>query len=330
MNSQHCRTRCRVLVTTWVACLGVFWTEFASAEIFEFGSGENQFSMEFTEVGSPGNPLNSVGIGRREVGYTFQMGVYQVSRDMVEKANNEAGLGIALADMSGHGGNGYNRPATGVSWGDAARFVNWLNTSHGHQAAYRFDNDGNLQAWDGADVWQLDGTNVLRHKDAQFWLPNIHEWYKAAYYDPSTAEYFTYPTSGNFAPTAVASGTEPNTAVYGQGIDQGPGDITLAGGLSPFGTMGQGGNVWEWQEDLSADLDSFHWIRGGSWTSAASALSGESGDPLSFLLYISETNAIGFEASGFRVASAAPVPEPSAIAMWWTAVALFWLWRPRK
>lgn len=33
-----------------------------------------------------------------------------------------------------------------------------------------------------------------------------------------------------------------------QTIAAGPADITLAGGLSPYGTMGQGGNVYEWME----------------------------------------------------------------------------------
>lgn len=45
-----------------------------------------------------------------------------ISRDMVTKANSTGGLGIALLDMTSFGGNGVNRPATGVSWNKAARF----------------------------------------------------------------------------------------------------------------------------------------------------------------------------------------------------------------
>jgi len=33
---------------------------------------------------------------------------------------------------------GTNVPITNVSWYEAAQFVNWLNTSTGHQAAYKF------------------------------------------------------------------------------------------------------------------------------------------------------------------------------------------------
>jgi hypothetical protein len=36
------------------------------------------------------------------------MGTYEVSRDMITKANNVGGLGIALADLTLSGGNGAN------------------------------------------------------------------------------------------------------------------------------------------------------------------------------------------------------------------------------
>ncbi|MEI6538751.1 MAG: hypothetical protein WCO86_04380 [Planctomycetota bacterium] len=52
----------------------------------------------------------------------------------------------------------------------------------------------------------------------------------------------------NTAPTAVASGTDANTAVYdGQ---SGPADVNLTGGLSPYGIMGLGGNVFEWERNI--------------------------------------------------------------------------------
>jgi sulfatase modifying factor 1 len=34
---------------------------------------------------------------------------------------------------------GPNKPATNISWKEAARFVNWLNTSTGGFAAYKFN-----------------------------------------------------------------------------------------------------------------------------------------------------------------------------------------------
>ena len=50
---------------------------------------------------------------------------------MIEKANAEGGLEITLRDMTDVGGNGPNQPAQGPGWNQAARFVNWLNTSRG-------------------------------------------------------------------------------------------------------------------------------------------------------------------------------------------------------
>jgi len=79
-----------------------------------------------------------------------------------------------------------------------------------------------------------------------YFLPSVDEWYKAAYYDPTGGAYYDYPTGSNTAPTPVASGTAAGTAVYSGQV--GPANITLAGGLSPYGTMGQGGNVYEWDE----------------------------------------------------------------------------------
>jgi hypothetical protein len=70
----------------------------------------------------------------------------------------------------------------------------------------------------------------------------------------------------------VASAAVPGTAVIVSAafaISPGPADIDNAGGLSPYGTMAQGGNVWEWvatDQDLVNDSpDSIRGIRGGFW-----------------------------------------------------------------
>lgn len=205
-----------------------------------------------------------------------------------------------------------------MSWNEAARFVNWLNTSQGFQAAYNFTTSGvddNIDVWSSGEAWQLGGENLYRHKDAHYWLPSMDEWYKAAYYDPSTGMYGDYPSLTGSRPTAVSSGTADNTAVYGQDFSQGPADITLAGGLSPFGIMGLGGNVYEWEE-TSVDLNnstglSTRGFRGGLWNSN------------SFFLSSSYRNvgspAGGNSINGFRVASLsspAAVPEPGSLAVW--------------
>ena len=89
------------------------------------------------------------------------------------------------------------------------------------------------------------GTNLYRNKDAYYFLPSENEWYKAAHDNAAGSAYFPYPTGSSTAPIAVASGTQPDSAVYFQTNQISPAEVTTAGGLRPYGTMGQGGNIWE-------------------------------------------------------------------------------------
>jgi formylglycine-generating enzyme len=152
------------------------------------------------------------------------------------------------------------------------------------------------------------GNNAYRHKDAYYFLPSEDEWYKAAYHqnDGVTANYWDYATGSNTIPTAVASGTTSGTAVFNGQSD--PADVNLAGGLSPYGTMGQNGNVWEWNESAFDGVnnltDEGRGIRGGSW--------GNSEDPLRSSNRANLPPTFEFADIGFRVAS---IPEPSSIVM---------------
>jgi formylglycine-generating enzyme required for sulfatase activity len=249
---------------------------------------------------------------------------------MIEKANapvasGGGNLGITMFDMTPYGGNGANRPATGVSWYEAAALVNWLNTSTGHQPAYNLSG-ASLSLWPSADAWQAGGENRYRHKEAYYFLPGEQEWYKAAYSSPG-GTYFNYPTGSDGTPTAVAGGIGAGTAVYGQPFDQGPADIGNAGGLSPYGTMGQGGNVWEWMEsayDSGNDSGSEdRGVRGGFWNNPAGGLES------SLRGYLHPSGAAN--GIGLRVAAVpAAVPEPMETAGGLGVAALgFALWRRR-
>jgi len=206
-----------------------------------FGSGANTFNMEFLTIGNPGNAPDSVK-SSGSVGYTFQLGKTEVSRDMIAKYNasygNGASLAITLADMSSTGDNGGVRPATGVSWNEAARFVNWLNTSAGGHAAYKFTSSGvndNISLWDSSDGADYDAFNPFRSKRATYVLPSYQEWYKAAYYDPAKGAnggYWIYPTASDSAPTKITSNsTASGTAVY-DNFSGGTVDVDQAGGES--------------------------------------------------------------------------------------------------
>lgn len=278
----------------------------AAADADTFGSGVNQFNMDFVTIGNPGNADDDTGYG--SVAQTYRIGKYEVSESMIASYNALSGGPTITKDT-----RGANRPATNVSWNEAARFVNWLNTSKGYSAAYKFTTGGandNIALWTSGNAG-YDPANPFRNSNAYYFLPSEDEWYKAAYYDPAknggTGGYWNYATGSDTAPTAVASGTTSGSAVYGQPYTPGPGpaDITNAGGLSPYGTMAQNGNVWEIPESGLTPpnnlVDEARVSRGGFWAVGSDYL-------LSTNRYGVSSTSAG-DGSGFRVAS---VPEPSA------------------
>jgi formylglycine-generating enzyme required for sulfatase activity len=298
-----------------------------------FGTGANTFAIDFVTIGCPGNPADTTGAPNPagSVAYSFRMGTYEVSRDMVSKANHLGGLGVVMMDMSRYGGNGVNRPATGITWLGAAAFVNWLNTSTGHRAAYNIF-EGYLSLWPSGEAWVSGGETLYRHKDTYYFLPSDNEWYKAAFYDGEHRVYYDYATGSNSMPIPVAGGAAAGTAVYEQLSPLGPADVANAGGLSPFGTMGQGGNVFEWMEsakDGSNDSPTeAHAVRGGYWFKPLYALQ----STYRYGSLPTEGSAI----NGFRVASVlepggGAIPEPAVFGQGMGLVAVgFALWRRRN
>jgi len=290
-----------------LAGVALVTTASASLTIDTFGTGGNAFTMNFVDIGNPGNAPDTTGDPNPAgaVANAFRMSTYEVSTAMVSKANTAGSLGITYTDRTA------NNPATSVSWNEAARFVNWLNASSDSVAAYKFTTSGvndNIALWASGDAG-YNAANPFRNSNAKYFLPSENEWYKAAYYSGTGSTYFDYPTGSDSAPTAVASGTTSGTAVYnGQ---SGPADITSAGGLSHYGTMGQGGNAWEWMEtNYSGTNDSSgssRGLRGGSWDIDGYGLASSFRDGLdpSGEYYV----------VGFRVASSelAAVPEPTSL-----------------
>ena len=293
-----------------------FWQSYATAGLITFGSGGNQFTMNFVDIGNAGNADDTTGAPNPAgaVAYAYGLGKYEVSEDMITKYNSNYGTANSLAITKDT--RGVDKPATNVSWNEAARFTNWLNTSTGGAAAYKFTTSGvndNIALWGSGDAG-YDASNPYRNSLATYVLPSMDEWYKAAYYNPTTSTYFDFPNGSNTAPTAVASGTGVGTAVYnGQ---TGPADVNLAGGLSPYEIMGLGGNVSEWEETSfnlnNSSGSSDRGFRGGDWADFS---------PLS-LSSSSRSNvnpAGGYLNVGFRVASlsssAASVPEPGTFGV---------------
>jgi hypothetical protein len=302
-------------------------TQHAAAD--SFGAGTDGFEIEFVTIGDAGNAPDTTGSPNPAgaVANKYRIGKYEISEQMINVANTLGGLGITM-DLRGS-----DKPAGSVSWNEAARFINWLNISSGSEPAYKFtlqpgeagySANAAIQVWTNSDAG-YDPTNVYRNSLANYFLPSVNEWYKAAFYDPVSGTYFDYPTGSNSAPTPTASGTAAGAAVYnGQ---SGPADVSLAGGASPYGTIGQAGNVLEW---LETDLDlvngpipstSNRAVRGGHWNTPSNILTRQVG--------LGDYGA-GFAASdvGFRVASA--VPEPSTLVMMLVSVTGLFLRRSAR
>jgi formylglycine-generating enzyme required for sulfatase activity len=238
---------------------------------------------------------------------------------MVIKANNDGGIGLTLFDMTIYGGNGLNKPATGLSWNEAARFVNYLNLSYGSPLAYKFATspgdagyvvNSNITYWSSGTA-EYNSQNPARNKLAKFFLPDLDEWYKAAYFSAANNKYYDYATGSDSVPYLVSGGTSSSAAVYNN-ISNGPADVNFCGGLSPYGTMGQNGNAAEWIEERlgggynsSGEGGGYMWLKGGSWGSTSWELS-SSGQNAYF-------SVDGPDIAGFRVA--AIIPEPSSLSL---------------
>jgi formylglycine-generating enzyme required for sulfatase activity len=276
-----------------------------------FGTGTNQFTIDFVGIGNP---------GYGGVPYTYRMGKYTISQNQIDAATRSGLQNVIAGRWSG------DQPAANISWYEAAAYVNWLNTSQGYAPAYNltWTNGGwSMALWpttpdgNGNVAWTNGGTNLYRNAKCVYFLPSENECYKAAYYDPAknggAGGYWQYPTGSDSAPTAVGSGTNPGTAVYNQPWGNGPASVLLSGGLSPYGTMGQGGNIWQWEEsawDGSNDVSHGRCgICGGGWDAGSGALQSAFRDDGIFLR---ESGGLAYESYGvgFRVARKTTPPPP--------------------
>lgn len=320
MSSDYRNSAMRFLTSKTLPLVALLGVLLSTVRADTFGTGEHQFTIDFVPIGNPGNAGDASSSGLGAVSRPYRMGAYEVSSSMIDAYNAvSGGPTLNLSEVQ----SGPNRPVVAITWNQAARFVNWLNTSKGYSAAYNFttggDND-NVSHWIVSDPG-YDPSNPLRNANAFYFLPTEDEWYKAGYYDPAAnggaGGYWDFATGSDAPPTPVPGGTASGTAVYG--FQPTMADVTNAGGLSPHGTMGQNGNVHEWLEnEVSNDANGNpgeRRVRGGNWVEDAGYLN------LPFSLAPNYYGDVGF-----RVAS---IPEPSAWAFAVVAAA-GWLRRRRR
>jgi hypothetical protein len=105
-----------------------------SAHADTFGTGSNQFTIDFTTIGNTNNRADTTGYG--SVGYSYRIGTYEISQNQITAATASGLQNVTAGAWSGE------RPAAHMSWYESAAFVNWLNTSKEFAPAYNLSWSG--------------------------------------------------------------------------------------------------------------------------------------------------------------------------------------------
>ena len=316
----------------------------AAAVVLACAAGvQAEVVIETVAVGNPGNVDDTHGDGYGGVSYFYNVGKYEVTAGQYTEFLNavartdsyglyhlhmaniaEGILGCNIQRTGSSGGYEYSvaddwadRPVNYISWGDAARFANWLHNGQptGDQDVTTTE-DGSYYLNGATSDAELMG--IVREPDATWVIPSEDEWYKAAYYDGDTAAYDDYPTSHTQSGTQWAPTSEPppGTDMAGGSANYLRQDVYAIGSPyyrtevgaydakpsdSFYGTFDQGGNVWEWNEAVCGD--SFRGFRGGAFASSTDPLRAEHRNG-----WYPTTEGYQY---GFRVAE---VPDPERIA----------------
>lgn len=341
--------------------------------LFSCIGSANAITIETVPIGDVGNPAApGLGIGYGGVNYGYNIGKFEVTvgqyteflnavagTDTYSLYNSAMSIDLNIAGISRSGSSGsytysvigsVNHPVTYVSWGDAARFTNWLHNGQPTGAQSNATTEDGAYFLNGAISNATLGA-VVRKVNAKWFIPTENEWYKAAYYQPAAAggdsdNYWQYPMKTNSDPYSdQPSGTTPDNTRVGNfkqndglandydggyavtnstAYDSTQNYLTDVGAynLSPsfYGTYDQGGNVREWNETIVNSASPG--VRGGDW-----------GDTV----YSLRTSYRGVDAPaierpvlGFRVAAAAPVPEPTSLVLFSIAAVMLGGSRLRK
>jgi len=308
---------------------------FLCAAILATPAQASVITMSWTPIGNPGNAADTTGYG--SVPYSYNIGTYDVTEGQYvaflnsNDPNGTDPLGLYNTGMTNYGGVTFNSgnangsmysvvsgdgqlPINCVTWYDTIRFANWMNNG---QPVFATEPTATNNATENGAYTLLgftptpsNGNSITRNNGATVVLPSENEWYKAAYYNPATQSYFTYPTSSNTAPTATTPTSTPNSANYDDAVGDGfdPSAALTAvgaylGTTSPYGAYDMGGDVWQWNEELYVDGESRD-VRGDSFDGVGGYMeSSFSSD---------DDPSDGYFSIGFRVAS---VPEPSSFLL---------------
>ena len=280
-------------------------------------------TVSWVDVGDPGNDCDDQAQGCfGSVASAYQIAETPVTNEQYVEFLNAVAVsdpnGLYNPEManSGSGFGGINRggsdgsfayaaapgvedaPVNHVSLYDAMRFANWMHNGQptGPQTAATTE-AGAYTITHGA----VAANSIVRSAGATVVVPSEDEWYKAAYYDGGSASYLDHPAAGDAPPLCDEPTAGTNRANCANAIGSGTGSLTPVGSYpgssSPYGTLDQGGNVWEWNDSILSS--SARGVRGGAFNHEAGFLAASHRGAN---LPTAETNNLGF-----RVAH---LPEP--------------------
>ena len=292
---------------------------------------------DFVTIGDPGNPAWPGGMygqtaGRGSVNYRYRMGRLEItSGQWLEFINIFAPLSdnpgtflrpniSGLRQVTGQAGqyilnpftpNAAQLPVLGITWRDAAMYVNWLNNSK--SSDWNAIQSG---AYDASTFTKnVDGTfndQLTRDPGAKYWIPTLDEWMKASHWDPNKfgegqGGWWEYPGMSDVPLMPGEPGVGQTTA--GLSFSEGdPFSVSLGAYpdvVSPWGLLDTSGGAAEWTEEAIGELGLIARALGGAWA-------GSDQFALDFFDSIDTINGLRptfpFD-GGLRIASVIPMPS---------------------
>jgi formylglycine-generating enzyme required for sulfatase activity len=281
----------------------------AGARADSFGT----FDIDFVTISGSTNPTSGYGIVNKD----YRMGTYEITNDQWTKFK------AAYGAVTGSEPDAYNSvpywtgssvPTNNVSWYEAAQFVNFLNTSKGYQAAYKFTGSQGTSnytfvPWNATDTG-YNASNPFRNSNTFYFLPTENEWVKAAYWNGTTLQAYATKAGQSLTQGNGTSGTGWNyyNNVYATN-PYGPWAVG-SGSQELNGTYDIMGNVWEWMENP--------WYTGNYLSGFDRSLRGgayyyyyyNDDNLASSNRYNFNSNDENIYSIGFRIAS---IPEPASV-----------------
>jgi len=318
-----------------VACTGAILAAIACP------AHADDLGFDWVTIGDPGNRGATydeafANEGRGSVAYTYRLSRTEVTvsqhlaflqaiepfvdswDDGVRNRREWFGHRIGASNGTGelYAASGWENTGTTMSFYTAARFCNWLHNGQVNEAwafesgAYDISTFGQV----GPDGQPID--QLTHSEGARFWIPNLDEWIKGMYWDPTKdgeGGYWLYPHMSNDPPIPGAPG-EPGAQTSAGMIPINdpkayfPVDVgSYPDAASYWGLLDGSGGVTEMLEADATDFPGY--IR----------VAGSDRDPIPFATNSDRLYSVGWDVGpdswlyGFRLATTAPVPGAGLI-----------------